>query len=109
VALQALEPSGKLWTALDSSGQLWKAMGARCLLELESCSESASVPNVQALAAELFDVIIGPRGFPSEDDTKPEAPWGCSRCANRRGFRRGGRSKTLPEHPRSPRRSTPHP
>ena len=45
---------------------------------------------VQALTGELFDVIIGPRGFPLDDDVQPEAPWCCTRCSNRRGFRRRG-------------------
>ena len=45
---------------------------------------------VQTLTGELFDVVIGPRGFPLDDDTQPEAPWACTRCGNRRGFRRRG-------------------
>jgi hypothetical protein len=45
---------------------------------------------VQSLTAELFDVIIGPKGFPLDDDAQPEAPWACTRCGNRRGFRRRG-------------------
>jgi hypothetical protein len=46
---------------------------------------------VQSLTGELFDVIIGPKGFPLDDDAQPEAPWACTRCGNRRGFRRRGR------------------
>ena len=45
---------------------------------------------VQTLTGELFDVIIGPKGFPADDDAQPEAPWSCTRCGNRRGFRRRG-------------------
>ncbi len=45
---------------------------------------------VQPMAGELFDVIIGPRAFPADDDAQPEAPWACTRCGNRRGFRRRG-------------------
>jgi hypothetical protein len=44
----------------------------------------------QSLTGELFDVIIGPKGFPLDDDAQPEAPWACTRCGNRRGFRRRG-------------------
>ena len=46
---------------------------------------------VQSMTGELFDVIIGPRGFPLDDDAQPEAPWACTRCASQRGFRRRGR------------------
>lgn len=45
---------------------------------------------VQSLTGELFDAVIGPRGFPLDDDAQPEAPWACTRCASRRGFRRRG-------------------
>ena len=45
---------------------------------------------VASMTGELFDVIIGPRGFPLDDDDQPEAPWACTRCASRRGFRRRG-------------------
>ena len=42
------------------------------------------------MIAELFDVIIGPKGLPLEDDAQPDAPWSCTRCASRRGFRLRG-------------------
>ena len=42
------------------------------------------------MTGELFDVVIGPRGFPLDDDAQPEAPWACTGCASRRGFRRRG-------------------
>jgi len=45
---------------------------------------------VQSLTGELFDVIIGPKGFPLVDDAQPEVPWACTRCGNRRGFPRRG-------------------
>jgi len=45
---------------------------------------------VQTLTGELFDVIIGARGFPLDDDAEPEAPCACTRCGNGRGFRRRG-------------------
>jgi len=48
---------------------------------------------VQILTGELFDVIIGLRGFPLDDDAQPEAPWACTRCGNRRGFRRRGQRR----------------
>ena len=46
---------------------------------------------VDALTGELFDAVIGPRGFPLDDAAQPAAPWACTRCASRRGFRRRGR------------------
>lgn len=45
---------------------------------------------VQALTGELFDVVIGVKGLPLDDHAQPEAPWACTRCGNRRGFRRRG-------------------
>jgi len=45
---------------------------------------------VQTLTAQLFDAIIGPKGFPLDDDAQPEAPWSCTGCKGRRGFRRRG-------------------
>jgi len=45
---------------------------------------------VQTLTGELFDLIIDMKGFALEDDAQPEAPWACTRCGNRRGFRRRG-------------------
>jgi hypothetical protein len=45
---------------------------------------------VQTLTGELFDLIIAMKGFALEDDAQPEAPWACTRCGNRRGFRRRG-------------------
>jgi hypothetical protein len=45
---------------------------------------------VKALTVELFDAVIGPSGFPLDDDVQPEAPWRCTGCGNRRGFRRRG-------------------
>jgi len=47
---------------------------------------------VQSLTGELFDVIIDPKGFPLDEDAQPETPWACTRCGNRRGFRRHSRS-----------------
>ena len=45
---------------------------------------------VQMMTGQLFDVVIGPKGFPLEDDAQTEAPWACTGCGNRRGFRRRG-------------------
>lgn len=47
--------------------------------------------SVETLTAELFDAVIGPFGFPFDDDDQPEAPWSCTGCGSRRGFRRRGR------------------
>lgn len=45
---------------------------------------------VKTLTVELFDAVIGPSGFPRSDADQPEAPWACTGCGNRRGFRRRG-------------------
>ncbi|MDQ6796611.1 MAG: transposase [Actinomycetota bacterium] len=45
---------------------------------------------VKALTVELFDAVIGPFGFPLADGDQPEAPWCCTGCGSRRGFRRRG-------------------
>jgi len=45
---------------------------------------------VQTLTCELFDGVIGPFGLPLGDDEQPEAPWSCTGCGSRRGFRRRG-------------------
>jgi len=58
---------------------------------------------VDAMTAELFDTVIGAKEFPLDGHAQPTAPWGCTRCGSRRGFRRrgqrpGGRS-VLTRHP----------
>ncbi len=45
---------------------------------------------VKTLTVELFDTVIGPFGFPLGDAEQPEAPWCCTGCGSRRGFRRRG-------------------
>lgn len=45
---------------------------------------------VKSLTVELFDTVIGPFGFPLPDEDQLEAPWACTRCGSRRGFRRRG-------------------
>lgn len=54
---------------------------------------------VQSLMAQLLDVVVGPAGQPVPAEAQGEAPWACTKCGSRRGFRRrgqrqGGRSVT---------------
>jgi hypothetical protein len=45
---------------------------------------------VEALGAELVDVVVGRRGEPVRLRDQPEAPWSCTKCASSHGFRRRG-------------------
>ncbi len=46
---------------------------------------------VEAMAAELLDIVVGPRGHRVRRRDQPEAPWACTGCASSHGFRRRGR------------------
>lgn len=46
---------------------------------------------VEALGAELIDVVVGRCGLPVRLCDQPEAPWACTKCASSHGFRRRGR------------------
>jgi len=46
---------------------------------------------VESMTAELFDLVVGAKGFPLDDDAQPEAPWSWTKCGSHRGFRRRGR------------------
>ena len=45
---------------------------------------------IEAMIADLVDAVVGPFGVPLADDEQLEAPWCCTGCASRRGFRRRG-------------------
>ncbi len=45
---------------------------------------------VESMIADLVDAVVGPFGVPLADDEQLEAPWCCTGCASRRGFRRRG-------------------
>jgi hypothetical protein len=45
---------------------------------------------VESMVAELVDAVVGPFGLPLPDGDQLEAPWACTGCSNRRGFRRRG-------------------
>lgn len=45
---------------------------------------------VEALGAELIDVVVGRRGLPVSLCDQPEAPWACTGCESVHGFRRRG-------------------
>ncbi len=45
---------------------------------------------VESMIAELVDAVVGPFGTPLADDEQLEAPWCCTECGSRRGFRRRG-------------------
>ncbi|MGH9281223.1 MAG: transposase [Acidimicrobiales bacterium] len=45
---------------------------------------------VESMVAELVDAVVGPFGVPLSDDEQLEAPWSCTGCGSRRGFRRRG-------------------
>jgi hypothetical protein len=46
---------------------------------------------VEAMTAGLIDAVVGPHGSPRPASEQLEAPWSCTRCGSRRGFRRRGR------------------
>ena len=45
---------------------------------------------VESMIADLVDAVVGPFGVPLPDDEQLEAPWCCTGCGSRRGFRRRG-------------------
>jgi len=45
---------------------------------------------IESMVAELVDAVVGPFGVPLADDDQLEAPWCCTGCGSRRGFRRRG-------------------
>lgn len=45
---------------------------------------------IESMVAELVDVVVGPFGVPGPVDQQMEAPWHCTGCQGRRGFRRRG-------------------
>ncbi|MGH9286467.1 MAG: hypothetical protein ACRD0M_12465, partial [Acidimicrobiales bacterium] len=45
---------------------------------------------IESMIAGLVDAVVGPFGLPLADDEQLEAPWCCTGCGSRRGFRRRG-------------------
>jgi len=45
---------------------------------------------IEGMVGELIDEVVGPFGVPVGDDDQLEAPWACTGCGSRRGFRRRG-------------------
>mgnify|MGYP000315360756 CR=1 FL=1 len=45
---------------------------------------------VESMIAELVDEVVGPFGMPLADEQQLDAPWSCTGCGSRRGFRRRG-------------------
>lgn len=45
---------------------------------------------IEAMLAELVKVVVGPFGLPLPFDAQARAPWTCTGCGSRRGFRRRG-------------------
>lgn len=45
---------------------------------------------VESMVSDLVDAVVGPFGLPLPDGDQLEAPWACTGCSSRRGFRRRG-------------------
>lgn len=45
---------------------------------------------VESMISDLVDAVVGPFGVPFEVGRQLMAPWGCTGCGSRRGFRRRG-------------------
>lgn len=45
---------------------------------------------IESMIDDLVDAVVGPFGLPLDDEEQLEAPWACTGCASRRGFRRRG-------------------
>jgi len=45
---------------------------------------------VESMVGDLVDAVVGPFGLPLADAEQLEAPWACTGCGSRRGFRRRG-------------------
>ncbi len=48
---------------------------------------------VEAMTADLVDAVVGPSGAPWPAARQLEAPWSCTGCGSRCGFRRRGRRR----------------
>ncbi len=45
---------------------------------------------IESMIADLVDAVVGGFGLPLPDDEQLEAPWACTGCGRRQGFRRRG-------------------
>jgi transposase-like protein len=45
---------------------------------------------IESMTADLVDAVVGGFGLPLPDDEQLEAPWACTGCGSRQGFRRRG-------------------
>lgn len=45
---------------------------------------------IESMIADLVDAVVGPFGMPLADEEQLEAPWACTGCGSRQGFRRRG-------------------
>lgn len=45
---------------------------------------------IESMIAEVVEEVVGPFGVPWPDERQLEAPWACTGCGSRRGFRRRG-------------------
>ncbi|MGH9151930.1 MAG: transposase [Acidimicrobiales bacterium] len=45
---------------------------------------------IESMIADLVDAVVGPFGLPLSDHDQLQAPWACTGCGNRQGFRRRG-------------------
>ncbi len=45
---------------------------------------------IESMIADLVDAVVGPFGMPLADEEQLDAPWCCTECGSRRGFRRRG-------------------
>ena len=45
---------------------------------------------IESMIADLVDAVVGPFGLPLAERDQLEAPWACTACGSRRGFRRRG-------------------
>ena len=45
---------------------------------------------IESMIADLVDAVVGPFGVPLADHEQLDAPWACTGCGLRRGFRRRG-------------------
>lgn len=45
---------------------------------------------IESMIADMVDAVVGPFGLPLADQEQLEAPWACTGCSSRQGFRRRG-------------------
>lgn len=45
---------------------------------------------IESMIAELVDAVVGPLGLPLGDEAQLVAPWACTGCGSKQGFRRRG-------------------